>query len=159
MWLKLIANKLYVWTMSVSISSIYQCLEVWLNIIAKLSLSFKSSLAWRLRLALFLIYPASTRPAGRPPGRPAARNSSEKASTEQNLDKEPYMNVVGPNLEDELNGWQMEDDLNFLPNGRRPPFFGKWKTTSIFWQIEDNLNHLLKKDNLIFWKMKGTSIL
>jgi hypothetical protein len=45
----------------------------------------------------------------------------------------------------------MEDDLNFVPNGRRPQYFGKWKTTSIFrqmeddpifWEMEDNLNIL-----------------
>jgi hypothetical protein len=28
--------------------------------------------------------------------------------------------------------WQMEDNLNILVNGRRPQYFGKWKTTSIF---------------------------
>jgi hypothetical protein len=27
---------------------------------------------------------------------------------------------------------EMEDDLKFLGIGRRPQFFGKWKTTSIF---------------------------
>ena len=26
--------------------------------------------------------------------------------------------------------------------GRRPQFSGKWKTTSIFWKIEDDLNFL-----------------
>ena len=50
----------------------------------------------------------------------------------------------------------MEDDLNFLENGRRPQFFGKWKTTSnkimqpktsksktvIFLKMEDDLNFL-----------------
>jgi hypothetical protein len=51
------------------------------------------------------------------------------------------MSIVGPKLEDDLNFWQMEDDLifiwkmednlNFLENGRQPQFFGKWKTTSI----------------------------
>ena len=28
----------------------------------------------------------------------------------------------------------MEEDLNFLGNGRRPCFFSKWKTTSIFFE-------------------------
>jgi hypothetical protein len=28
--------------------------------------------------------------------------------------------------------WQMEDDLNILANGRQPQYFGKWKTTTIF---------------------------
>jgi hypothetical protein len=36
----------------------------------------------------------------------------------------------------------MEDDLNFVQNGRPPQYFGKWKMTSIFRQIEDNLNIL-----------------
>ena len=36
----------------------------------------------------------------------------------------------------------MEDDLNILANGRRPQYFGKLKTTLIFWQMEDNLNIL-----------------
>ena len=40
-------------------------------------------------------------------------------------------------MEDELNIWQMEDNLNILANGRQPQYFGKWKTTLIFWQMED----------------------
>ena len=36
----------------------------------------------------------------------------------------------------------LEDNLNFLVNGSRPQFFGKWKTTSIFWYIEDDLKCL-----------------
>jgi hypothetical protein len=34
---------------------------------------------------------------------------------------------------------QMEDDLNFVQNGRRPQFISKWKTTSIFYKMEDDL--------------------
>ena len=43
----------------------------------------------------------------------------------------------------------MEDELNFLADGRRPQYFGKWKSTSKLWQlkakwisfyIEDDLN-------------------
>ena len=34
---------------------------------------------------------------------------------------------------------QMEDDLNFLKTERRPQIFGKWKTTSIRWQMKDSL--------------------
>ena len=41
----------------------------------------------------------------------------------------------------------MEDDLNMLENGRRPKYFGKWKATSIFWKIEDNINFSNKKTN------------
>jgi hypothetical protein len=37
----------------------------------------------------------------------------------------------------------MEDNLNFVPDGRRPQYFGKWKTTSTFWRIEDDLNILV----------------
>ena len=45
--------------------------------------------------------------------------------------------------------WKMEDNLNYLEDGRRPQLFEKWKTTSIFskskmtrlfWQMENNLN-------------------
>ena len=62
----------------------------------------------------------------------------------------------------------MEEDLNILANGRRPNYFGKWKTTSIFCQIEDSLNILVVKrqwnttpifcqieDNINFWKIEG----
>ena len=34
----------------------------------------------------------------------------------------------------------MEDDLNFEGNGRRPQFFWKRKTTSIFGKIEEDIN-------------------
>ena len=37
---------------------------------------------------------------------------------------------------------KLEDNLNCLVNGRRPQFFGKWKTTSIFLYIEDKLKFL-----------------
>ena len=72
-------------------------------------------------------------------------------------------------MEDDLNFWQMEDNLNILANGRRPKYFGKmeddlnivrnkrlpqyfdkWKATPIFCQIEDKIN---------FWKMKGNLII
>ena len=69
------------------------------------------------------------------------------------------MIIVGPKLEDDLNflangrrpqyfwkmeynlssGPKLEDDLNFLANERQPQFFGKWKTTSILWTMEDDL--------------------
>ena len=34
----------------------------------------------------------------------------------------------------------MEDDLHFFENGRRPQFFGQWKTTSTFLKMKDELN-------------------
>jgi hypothetical protein len=52
-------------------------------------------------------------------------------------------------MEDNLNLLEMEDDLNILENGRRSQALGKWKTisiftkgkmTSIFLQMEDDLN-------------------
>jgi hypothetical protein len=61
----------------------------------------------------------------------------------------------------------MEDDLNFSGNGRRPQFLRKWKTSSIFQEIEDYLNFRKWKrtsifqeteDDLNFWKWKTTSI-
>ena len=42
-------------------------------------------------------------------------------------------------MEDDLIFLKIEDDLNFLENGRQPQFKGKWKTTSIFWQKEDDI--------------------
>ena len=39
----------------------------------------------------------------------------------------------------------MEDDLNILANGRRTQYFVKRKTTSIFWQMEDDLDNLEKE--------------
>ena len=35
---------------------------------------------------------------------------------------------------------KIEDKLNFEVNGRRPQFVGKWKMTSIFWQLHDDLH-------------------
>ena len=52
-------------------------------------------------------------------------------------------------MEDDLNIFQMEDNLNYVENVRWSQLFGKWKTTSIiskqkmtqlFWQMEDDLN-------------------
>ena len=45
----------------------------------------------------------------------------------------------------------MEDDLNIDLNGRQPQFQGKWKKTSICWQMEDNLHFLQMEDNLNFF--------
>jgi hypothetical protein len=42
----------------------------------------------------------------------------------------------------------MEDDLNILRNGRQPQYFDKWKMTSIFWQMEDDLSILPMGDKL-----------
>ena len=33
-----------------------------------------------------------------------------------------------------------EEDYSILANGKRPTFFFKWKTTSIFLPMEDDLN-------------------
>ena len=53
---------------------------------------------------------------------------------------------------------ELEDDLNCLVNGRRPEFFGKWKTTSIFLYIEDELKFFDKwKTTSIICKRKTTS--
>jgi hypothetical protein len=45
----------------------------------------------------------------------------------------------------------MEDNLNFKVNGRRPQFVGKWKTTSICWQLEDDLHFWQMEDNHNFF--------
>jgi hypothetical protein len=53
----------------------------------------------------------------------------------------------------------MEDDHNFVPNARRPQYFGKWKTTSVFWQMEDDFNILANgRRPQYFGKWKTTSI-
>jgi hypothetical protein len=63
----------------------------------------------------------------------------------------------------------MENDLNIVSNGRnlnisanerRPQYFGEWKTTSIFWQMEDHLNKLKNgRQPQSFVKLKIISIL
>jgi hypothetical protein len=45
---------------------------------------------------------------------------------------------------------KMEDDLNLKVNGRRTQFLGNWKTTSICWQLEDDLHFWQMEDNHIF---------
>jgi hypothetical protein len=65
-------------------------------------------------------------------------------------------------MEDNINTLQMENDLNmlrnirkpcFFPIGRRPQYFAKWKTTSIFWHMEDDLNILESGTKTsLFWK-------
>jgi hypothetical protein len=35
---------------------------------------------------------------------------------------------------------KMEDDLNFSANEKLPKCFGKWKTTSSLWLMEEDLN-------------------
>ena len=61
----------------------------------------------------------------------------------------------------------MEDDLNFVDNGRLPQLFGKWKTTSIFLKMEDDLicfgngrrpKFFVNRRRPIFFKM-GTKLL
>ena len=41
----------------------------------------------------------------------------------------------------------MEDNLNFFKNGRQPQFFHKWKMTSMFSQIEEDLSMNPKNTN------------
>ena len=57
---------------------------------------------------------------------------------------------------------KLEDDLNYFAMGRRPQFFGKWKTTSILRKMEDDHNFKLMGDYfnfLFFGKLKTTSTL
>jgi hypothetical protein len=49
------------------------------------------------------------------------------------------------------------DYLHFLVNGRRPQFLGKWKTTSIFLYIEDELEFLANGRQLQLF-VKGRQI-
>ena len=48
---------------------------------------------------------------------------------------------------------KLEDDLIFLGNGRRPQYCGKWKTTSIFKKMEDDIL-LLNGGNFNLKKME-----
>ena len=70
------------------------------------------------------------------------------------------MIIVGLKLEDDLNFLANGRRPQFLENGRRPQFFGKWKTTSTFWKMEDDLNVLgnMEDDFNFINKWKTTSI-
>jgi hypothetical protein len=46
-------------------------------------------------------------------------------------------------MENDINFFLMEDDLNFISNGRRPQFYFQWKTTLISFDMELNLLILL----------------
>ena len=41
----------------------------------------------------------------------------------------------------------MEEDIIMFENGRRPQLFWKWKTTSITWKMEDDLNLKVLEDD------------
>jgi hypothetical protein len=72
------------------------------------------------------------------------------------------MITVGPHVEDNLNFLEngrrpqifviMEDDLNFKVNGRRPQYKCKWKKTIILRYVENYI------DILIFFKWKTISV-
>jgi hypothetical protein len=53
---------------------------------------------------------------------------------------------------------EMEDDLNFSGNGRRPQFFRKWKMTSISQEIEEKHFSGNRRRPQFFRKWKPTSI-
>ena len=85
--------------------------------------------------------------------------SSSKQPRKLIFGKQPYYNLTRRNI---------EDNLNIFENGRRPQYFWKLKTTSIFLKMEDNLNifengtwpqYLKKwKTTSIFIKYKTTLI-
>jgi hypothetical protein len=60
----------------------------------------------------------------------------------------------------------MEDNLNFLPNGRRPvanvrrpQYFSQWKVTTIIWKMEGDNYYLANgRQPQIFGEWKMTSI-
>jgi hypothetical protein len=52
----------------------------------------------------------------------------------------------------------MKDDLNFAGYGKRPQFFSKWKTTSIFQEMEENLHLRISNRTSMFRIWKRTSI-
>ena len=61
-------------------------------------------------------------------------------------------------MEDDLNNYEIGEDLNILENVRRPQYFGKRKTTTTVWKMEDNLNMLrYARDPQYFVMLKITS--
>ena len=51
----------------------------------------------------------------------------------------------------------MEDDTNLFYIGRQPECFDKLKTTSIFWQMEDDINLKLEDEFILVFHWKMTS--
>ena len=64
--------------------------------------------------------------------------------------------------------YKIEDVISFSADGRWPQYFWKWKTTSIFQEMEDDLNFSGNKRHinssgswrqpLVFWKWKTTRV-
>jgi hypothetical protein len=48
----------------------------------------------------------------------------------------------------------MEDNLNVLESGRRPQFSGTWKMTSIIFKWKTTSTFLLMEDNLNVFQME-----
>ena len=57
---------------------------------------------------------------------------------------QPYYNPTRRNT---------EDKLIIFENGRRPQYFWKWKTTSIFLKIEYDINIFQMKNDFIFFQI------
>ena len=57
-------------------------------------------------------------------------------------------------MEDDLNFFQMEDDLNISANLTWPQYFFNWKKTLIFWPMEDDINLFLNGRQHYFLKIK-----
>jgi hypothetical protein len=54
---------------------------------------------------------------------------------------------------------EMEGDMNFSGNGRRPEFFRKWKTTSFFQEMKEDIYFRIWNSTSIFRIWKRTSII
>ena len=60
-------------------------------------------------------------------------------------------------MEDDLNFSKMVNEINIVPNVRRPLYFSRWKVTSIIWKMEDDLNYLVNgRQPQLFGKWKTT---
>ena len=129
------------------------------NGIAKLSPQLQVKLCLKAELVLI-----SANPATHPPPPPQPPPPPGKVYFSTFFSESWPSNLTGvyqdPNWKTTSTFWQMEDDLNYLENGRRPQFFGKWKTTSIFLEngIQPQFRTQIGRRPQLFGKWKTTSI-
>jgi hypothetical protein len=57
-------------------------------------------------------------------------------------------------MEVDLNFFLIEDTLNSFASRRRPQYFDKWKTASIFWKMEDDFKIQQMKDEFKILQME-----
>ena len=145
----------------------------WSIVLTSSALVGKFIWAWA-ELALLSLFPSSepTRPE---PTRPEPTGKVSKQHFKHYFLSQTYCTSWAHYIWNTTSNFcQMEDDLNFFSNGRRPQFFFqmeediiffKWKTTSIFftWKMASFFSNrrwpqfFKWKTTLIFFKWKMTS--